>query len=282
MIREDLINEIKNLEKENQELKAAIKRIDAKEMFETIKHFSFPYHDFMYKKIPFEFINSVFYYYKQTLFEHANGCFLNDLLDTAFNAARANNYKELIMSIPMFCKNIIKNESGISLVLADPYRTIITRPKRNISEESPIKGRMLVANLVIPENHRTVTSFELKGYKLLKMSLTNIFGKDPPKTNDLINQITKHTIRSKSAAINAIDEIEDYCKKKSFMTYRPRDDSLRILTESLLIGLCFEKNKLWYAEEPSGQFKICNSGKYLNDDIIKTCFTFKDEYLFSK
>lgn len=280
--RKALIDEINALEKENQDLLASIKRIDDKEHFETIKHFTYLYHNAMYRKIPFEFIETVFYTYKKTLLKHANGCFIDKILDVACDAARRYKMDELVMNIPMYCNNVIKTGKGTVFILTDPYRTIATKPMKNISDESAkiCKGRMLVVKIVIPENHRAVKSFEIKGYRLLKMNLTNILGKDPPETNKLFTQYKN--IKDENEAIKAIDSIENhYNKYNDCKTLRQIEKSLRILTDKMLIGISYENNQLWYADEPSGQLLVYQSMAGLNDDEkqddSKYCFFFINE-----
>lgn len=253
--KNELLKEIADLEKKNEELEAAIHRIDDKELFETVKIYTHLYRKFMYRKIPFSFLETVFYYQKDLLLKYATGCFIERILDVSYERSVNEGKLELIMHIPMYCSNILNTDKGVILTLMDPYRTINTKPLKRISEASALncKGRMLIAKLVIPENHRAINSFELKEYKLLKMSLTNIFGKEPPiNYNDLFTRFKG--VRTEKDAIKAIDFIESYYNMHNeYMVCRCNENNLRIVTENKRIGIWYEKEQLWYGEEP------CNS-----------------------
>lgn len=283
--RKELLNEIAALEKEQNELESAIKRIDNKENFETVKHFTYLYRKSIYRKIPFSYLDTVFYSHKSLLQKHANGCFIEKILDVACDAAKSRNLNELVMDIPMFCNNTLKTDNGIIFILSDPYRTIATKPMIRITDDTAksCMGRIIVAKLVIPENHRAVTSFEMKAYKPLKMSLNNIFGKDPPIIDPLFTQFKD--INTEEDAIKALDTIEEhYLFTGDSMTLRQNIKSLRILTDTKLIGISYEKEKLWYADENSKSLFVLNSIKDLPDKekhySPRTGFTFEDELLF--
>lgn len=255
--KKELKEEITRLEKENQELLIAIKRIDNKENFETVKHYTKYCHKAMYRKIPFSFLDTVFYSQKELLFKYANGCFYNAFLDRAYDSAKRYQ-DELVMSIAMFCSQTIKTDNGIIFILTDPYRTIATKPSTRISDKSAesCKDRMLVANLVIPENHRAVKSYEMKGYRLLKMSLRNVFGKEQVKADTLFTQYKN--IKKENEAILAINTIEQhYIANYECVIRRYNDTSLRILTDKKLIAISYEKGELWYADQPSDHLMVC-------------------------
>lgn len=283
--KKELIEEISTLEKENQELTSAIKKIDNKENFETVKHFTYRYRKSFYRKIPFSYIDSVFFSYKNIILKHANGCFIEKILDVAYDTSRERNMTDLVMNIPMYCSETIKTDKGIIFVLNDPYRTISTLPMATVSDNAAniCKGRIIIAQLTIPENHRAVTYFEMKGYRLLKMNFTNIIGKDPPATNKLFMQFKD--VKGEENAIKAIDTIENHFNSfGNTEIQRENSSTLRILTDTSLLGVSYEKGKLWYAQEPSGQLLICQSIKQsLGTDYLihsKHCFVFEDERTF--
>lgn len=280
--KEDLLAEIAALEEENKRLAAAIKRIDNKELFETVKIFTSHYRKCMYRKIPFDWLETVFYTYKDILLKYANGCFIGKLLDTAYSEASARDFTELIMFIPMYCENFFITRQGTSLLLSDPYRKITTSPSQISYEEAMIiKDRIIVAKLVIPENHRTAKAFTLKGYKKLNMTLTSFI--DKPKPVNYNTLFTKYKgIENEKDAIMAIDYIEQYYKShNAILVIRVNEYTLRIVTQEKKIGVWYENNKLWYGEE------ICRSYSYIKNlnclfqgsNYLRPLYLFEDEDL---
>lgn len=285
--RDELLREISCLEKENEDLRKAIRKIDDKELFETVKIYTHVYRKCMYRIIPFSFLDTSFYYYKDILLRYANGCFINEILDEAYKLSQHDNMKELIMHIPMYCSNVVSAGNGSVLILTDPYRTIRTKPLKSINKADLeyYVGRILLTKLVIPENHRTVTNFELKELVPLKMSLTNIFGKNLPINNNTLLSKYKH-ITKETDAINAITCIENHFRSnKLHLVERVNERNLRVLTDSKSIGIWYAKEKLWYGEEPTTilSFYQTKEGHPLEKNIFNenNPFLFTDENLCS-
>jgi hypothetical protein len=188
----------------------------------------------------------------------------------------------------MYCSNVFMTGHGVVFMLADPYRTISTKPMIGITEDAAMycKGKILITKLVIPENHRAVKSFELKEYKPLKMTLSNIIGKQPPTYfNALFTRFKDVT--DEDEAIKAIDFIEDYYRKHdSFIVIRQNNNILRIVTDEKKIGVWYEKEQLWYGEEYSKSLLFYNAVEKISPKgpaffNTVTPYMFEDENLCS-
>lgn len=281
--KDALLKEIADLEKEKEEWKKKIRRLDDYEQFETVKENIRIYRSLFYLKIPFSFLETVFYTQKDLLMKHANACFFEKVLDRAIEHDMDTKNKQVLATIPMYCSSTAKTSHGYVFTLMDPYRTIFTKPMQKVSDEEARKcqGRMLVVKIIIPENFRAVNSYEIKGYKPLKMTLTNVFDKEVP-----INYNTLFTrykdVRSESEAVAAINQIEAYYKQfVQYIIVRVNDYELRIITDKKKIAVWFEKDQLWYGDEPCDSLpfiKVMGNQEQNNNDI----FRYNDKpYLFT-
>lgn len=242
-----LISEIEQLEKENEDLRRKIYQLDEKELFETVKCYTYHAKYKFYRTIPVEFINTNFYASKHKLHKLVTGCFLEEILDAALETSKKRKEKELILHFAMACEDVFTFEDGVILKLSDPYRMIHTKPIKTISidEAREYLNKIVLVKLVINDNYKKASVFDMKGIKRTGFS-TYVDNTIVSSCSDIYSL---KDISTQKEAIMALNSLQKQCKLNGSRTYRSNDTTLRIISKNKKMAIYFIENKFWYAEE---------------------------------
>ena len=277
-----LEREIEQLEKQKQKLLNEIQDIDEKDEFATGETYTKYFINLYYKRLPLEYLASIFFTKRDVLLPMINANFDEFMLHQIVEYLEIDEKESAVMSIAMHCEAALPSDKGPILVLSDPYKTIRTKPLVRIDYDTAIKwiGRVVIAKIIITKNAKMENIFELKGIKLLKYTLKGIIDPDGKETKivpniELFNEYKG--ITGYNQCIQALSRIEKDLKCKGYLVNRENDHTLRFRKDDLISIIIYKNNRLEYIYQKDKPLNSFDQG-LINTELEYSLLSVDSDY----
>lgn len=267
---------MKDLRARNEFLKNKISKYEYLEEFESRNVFCSKYHygELYFKRLPLSYIDTSFYYYANLLYTYVNCTFEHFLLQNTLYELRSNSIESMILSFAMLCIGVKSTNTGPVLILAEPFKTLHTKPLTKTSMELANSwiNRVLIVDIKITPTAFNDIEFEVDRIKSLNISEHGRVkdAKEYPFIwgNDILQISDENTFEEckrcdksslalfknsygKEKCMEALDEIHSiYIKKCLIPPYRQNKNTLWIRFEYEAFGVFYHNNQLEIVYQP--------------------------------
>lgn len=246
----ELMKEIQVLEDKKKSLYLNIANIDRKDDFLVGNTYTYYYREIMLKRLPLNYIGTVFHLRRDMILKETNCNMDNYLLEHVISWYKQEGEESATMTIAMVCDAVLPTSNGPVLQLSDPYKIIRTFPLKNtmIEEAQLWIGKLLYVRLVLKETAVTDKVFEIKEIKQSNYTLKGeiIDNKETQLLyyGERFNEYYRCTGLPGCKA--ALDNIEKYLMSKKYGIYRVDNEELRFRKDDMIEILIYKNNRLEY------------------------------------